>query len=138
MFVVDTDILSLLQQNHERVSECFRRADRRIVTTIISRIEILQGRFAAVLKAADGDDLLRAQHRLKQSEIHLNKLPILVFSTATIARFDQLRQNTKLKKIGRGDLLIAAITLANRATLVTRNVKDFRQIPQLTIENWAE
>jgi predicted nucleic acid-binding protein len=49
--------------------------------------------------------------------------------------FDQLRQNKKLKKIGRGDLLIAAITLANRATLVTRNLKDFRQVPGLQVEN---
>ena len=29
------------------------------------------------------------------------------------------------RMIGRGDLLIAAITLANRATLVSRNLKDY-------------
>ena len=40
--------------------------------------------------------------------------------------------------MGRADLLIAAITLANRATLVTRNLKDFRQVPGLQIENWAD
>jgi predicted nucleic acid-binding protein len=37
--------------------------------------------------------------------------------------------DTELKKIGRGDLLIAAITLANQATLVTRNEKDFCLVP---------
>ena len=42
------------------------------------------------------------------------------------------------KQIGRGDLLIAALTLANRATLVTRNEKGFRKVPGLRIENWAE
>ena len=52
--------------------------------------------------------------------------------------FDRLRQNKKLKRIGRSDLLIAAITLANRATLVTRNLKDFRQVPGLQVENWAD
>jgi tRNA(fMet)-specific endonuclease VapC len=44
----------------------------------------------------------------------------------------------KLRKIGRADLLIAAISLANRATVVSRNLKDFRQVPGLRVENWAD
>jgi tRNA(fMet)-specific endonuclease VapC len=44
----------------------------------------------------------------------------------------------KLKKIGRADLLIAAIALANRAILVTRNLKDFRNVAGLPLENWAD
>jgi len=52
--------------------------------------------------------------------------------------FDSLRKNKKLKKIGRRDLLIAAISLAERATLVTRNLKDFRHVPGLQVENWAD
>jgi len=35
-------------------------------------------------------------------------------------------------------LLIAAITLANRATIVTRNEKDFRKIPGFRVENWVD
>jgi predicted nucleic acid-binding protein len=35
-------------------------------------------------------------------------------------------------------LLIAAIVLANRATLVSRNLTDFRQVPGLQVENWAD
>ena len=60
----------------------------------------------------------------------------LLFHVAS--EFDRLRQSRKLKKIGRADLLIAAITLANRATLVSRNLKDFRQVPGLQVENWAD
>ena len=33
---------------------------------------------------------------------------------------------------------IGCITLAHRATLVTRNYDHFRQIPGLKIENWAD
>lgn len=49
-----------------------------------------------------------------------------------------MRQEKKLKKIGRADLLIASIALAERALLVTRNLKDFKQIPGLHVENWAD
>ncbi len=35
------------------------------------------------------------------------------------------------------DLRIAAIALANNATLVTRNTQDFIEIENLTLENWA-
>jgi tRNA(fMet)-specific endonuclease VapC len=51
---------------------------------------------------------------------------------------DQTRQIKKLKAIGRKDLLIACIALANRATLVTRNLRDFQAVPGLKLENWAD
>lgn len=138
MFVVDTDTMTLLQHGHERVTERFRLAGEPVVTTVISRIEILEGRFAAVMKAADGDQLQVAQQRLEMSENHLRQVPILVVDAAAAAEFDRLRHQKKLKRIGRADLLIAAITLAHRAKLVSRNLKDFRQVPGLRVENWAE
>jgi tRNA(fMet)-specific endonuclease VapC len=41
-------------------------------------------------------------------------------------------------KIGRADLLVASIALANRATLVTRNLRHFREVPGLSLENWVD
>jgi len=35
-------------------------------------------------------------------------------------------------------LLIASIALANDALLVTRNLRHFRQVPNLRLENWAD
>ena len=52
-------------------------------------------------------------------------------------QFELLLRNKKLKKIGRGDLLIASIALARKATLATRNLRDFQQVPGLKTENWA-
>jgi len=63
---------------------------------------------------------------------------VLTVDDAAAAAFDELRRHKKLKKIGRGDLLIACIALAHRATLVTRNLKDFRKVPGLVVENWAD
>ena len=107
--------------------------------TIVSRIEILQGRFAMLLKAANGQELRRAQQRLDQTVERLAEVPNVIPVDDLVAdEFDRLRANKKLKKIGRADLLIAAITLANRATLVTRNLKDFRQVLGLQVENWVD
>ena len=35
------------------------------------------------------------------------------------------------------DLKIAAIVLANDATLLTRNLGDFRKVPDLKAEDWT-
>ncbi len=39
--------------------------------------------------------------------------------------------------IGSMDLLIAAVALANGATLVTNNQREFRRVPGLLVENWT-
>jgi predicted nucleic acid-binding protein len=59
MILLDTDHLSLLFAGHPRVAERFRAATDEVATTIISRIEALEGRFAFLLKAADAEELLR-------------------------------------------------------------------------------
>jgi tRNA(fMet)-specific endonuclease VapC len=38
--------------------------------------------------------------------------------------------------IGPNDLLIAAIALANRLTLVTHNTSEFSRVPALALEDW--
>jgi tRNA(fMet)-specific endonuclease VapC len=90
-----------------------------------------------VLKAENSEKLLQAQQRLDESEQDLRRFTVLAIDDPAAIEFDRLRQNKKLKKIGRGDLLVAAIALANRATLVTRNRKDFDQIPGLAVEDWT-
>jgi tRNA(fMet)-specific endonuclease VapC len=69
---------------------------------------------------------------------HMTRFRVVLFDAVAAAEFDQLRQTKGLKKIGRGDLLIASIALANKATLVTRNLKDYRKVPGLQLENWAD
>jgi tRNA(fMet)-specific endonuclease VapC len=138
MILLDTDILTLYFAGHPRVLERARAAGEPVATTIVSRIEVLQGRFASILKAADGAQLARAREYLARAEAALARLTILPLDTAAEAEFDRLRQNKKLKKIGRADLLIACIALATRATLVTRNLRDFREVPELQLDNWAD
>ena len=57
---------------------------------------------------------------------------------AFAGRFEGLRAVKKLNRMDRGDKLQASIALANDATLVTRNSKDYAHVPGLKLENWAE
>ena len=116
MIILDTDTLTLLFANHARVARRYRAETDDVLISIISRIETLQGRFATLLKAADGAQLLIGQQRLDRADRDLATFQHLPIDAAVSAEFDQLRQSRKLKKIGRGDLLIAAVTLANCAS----------------------
>ena len=139
MNLLDTDILTLAHAGHPRIAERMRQAgEESLATTVINAIEILQGRHDFLLKASDGEQLLRAQHLLNRSEELLQDATIISVDSTAAVEFDRLRENKRLKKIGRADLLIASIALAQRATLVTRNLRDFGHVPGLQVENWAD
>ncbi len=138
LHLLDTDLLSLLQRGHARVVETLEALDDSgLAITLITKIELLRGRHDFVLKASTGEQLLRAEKWLKETEFFLLKTPVIYPDTAAATQFDRLRMMKNLRKIGRADLLIASIVLANDATLVTRNVRHFKQVPGLKTVNWA-
>jgi tRNA(fMet)-specific endonuclease VapC len=138
MMVLDTDILSMYFLGHPDILARRKAAIEAVATTIITRIETLRGRFDTLMKAADGEQLDIAFSRLVKAETDLREIRVLPIDERVCAEFDRLRDQKKLKKIGRADLLIASITLAHRATLVTRNLKHFQLVPGLKVENWAD
>jgi len=139
MHLLDTDTLTHLHAGHPRVIEHLRRLDDpEVGTTIITKIELLRGRFEFMLKAANGTELLRAHQLLARTEELLVQILVVSVDEAAATTFDRLRAVTRLRRIGRADLLIASIALAHRATLVTRNMRHFQQIPGLSVTNWVD
>jgi len=67
-------------------------------------------------------------------------IPVLPMDAGTGRHYGQVRAELERKgsPIGAYDLLIAAHALSLGLTLVTNNVREFRQIAQLRVENWAE
>jgi len=76
--------------------------------------------------------------RFRQAKDLLADFLILPIDDAAATQFGRLRKDRKLKKIGRADLLIACIAVAQDALLVTRNEKDFRLVAGLRLENWVD
>lgn len=138
MILLDTDIISLLLAEHPAITARFRTATDEVAITFVSRIEILEGRFAFVMKAADGAQVLRAQEWLAKSESALSRFRVIPFDDDAAADFDRLLGTKGLRRIGRGDLLNASIALSREAVLVTRNLKDYRKFKGLRMENWAD
>ena len=62
-----------------------------------------------LLKAETSVNLLKAQELLFRTEELLSQLLIVPVSQAASEEFDRLRAVSKLRKIGRADLLIASI-----------------------------
>jgi tRNA(fMet)-specific endonuclease VapC len=139
MHLLDTDTLTHLHAGHPQVIAQLRVVDDPVVgTTIITKSELLRGRIDFLLKAATGAELLRAQQWFTRTEELLAQILIVPFDETAATEFDRLHVNKAYRKIGRADLLIASIVLANRATLVTRNVRHFRQIHGITVINWID
>jgi tRNA(fMet)-specific endonuclease VapC len=69
----------------------------------------------------------------------ISPLVILPFDTSAAARYGKIRKllESKGTPIGSMDLMIAAIASSFDAILVTNNVKEFRRVPGLKVENWA-
>jgi tRNA(fMet)-specific endonuclease VapC len=122
MYLLDTDTLTHLYRGNSNVVRRIEVVgDVEVGITIITKVEVLRGRIDYLLKAETGVNLLKAQELLFRTEELLDRLLIVPIGQEASLEFDRLRGISKYRKIGRADLLIASITLANRATLVTRN-----------------
>jgi tRNA(fMet)-specific endonuclease VapC len=140
MHVLDTDIASLLYYGkNSKVLERYHAfpTDQKLILSPITRAQLITGRCESLLKAATGDELLIAEKRLNDTLGWVDTFEVVRVEHEAAKLFDELKLNKKLRKIGLADLLTACICLAEDATLVTRNVKDFELVPNLKIENWA-
>jgi tRNA(fMet)-specific endonuclease VapC len=81
-----------------------------------------------------------AKRRQVEYERFLAIVAILPFDAVAGRRAADLRLALERKGelIGPMDMLIAATALAHRATLVTRNVREFDRVPGLTVVNWHD
>ncbi|QTA86759.1 type II toxin-antitoxin system VapC family toxin [Desulfonema magnum] len=139
MHILDTDTLTHLHAGHPNVIANLKKLDDPDVRiTVITKIELLRGRFEFLLKASDRNQLVRAQKLLNRTEELLSQIPVLMMDEKSATRFEELKKLKKLHKIGRADILIASMTLAHQAVLVTRNVRHFKHVPNLALKNWVD
>lgn len=140
MIILDTDCLSLLNRENILQSSKLRQNLERfspdeLFTTIITFEEQMRGWLAFIAKAKTPEQQIHAYEKLHQALEAYRNTTVLDFD-ATAARVFQDLKSQKIR-IGTMDLKIASIAIANKAILVSRNLRDFEQVPNLSVQDWT-
>ncbi len=137
LFALDTDIASLYLQGHPSVvAQMTGRIEDTIAVPIVVAQELLAGWLPLLTRQQSGERMAQTYTAFHRTLDFLADFPILDFDPVVAERFDQLRQ--RYRRSGSNDLRIAAIALANGATLVTRNTVHFSEIAGLRLADWSQ
>jgi tRNA(fMet)-specific endonuclease VapC len=135
-FLLDTDHLTLLEHRNIRVTQ---KIGRQIAGAVgfpaVVVEESLRGRLTAIAQAKDGVRRISRYGLFLESLRRFQQFPIAPFDQSAEDQFQILR--ALHLRFGTRDQKIAAIALANNVILVTRNRKDFGQVPGLVIVDWS-
>lgn len=138
MYGIDADILTeLIAGDAAMVARLAAIDPRERGVPVIAAAEVVRGWLAAVrqAEAARGRMTLDyAYERLRESLIGIAPFELLPYTAAAHAQV-QTWQRAKIR-IGTNDMRIAAICVVHGATLVTRNARDYVQLPGLTFDVW--
>ena len=139
MHILDTNHLSELGYNSTAGARLRAKLDQLnadAVTTVISVEEELGGWLAKVNKCRESDLQIHIYGLLTERVNFLARWTIIQIDSESLAQFRTFRKQGI--RIGTQDLKIACIALAHDATVLTRNLVDFQQVPGLRVENWLD
>ena len=137
MLVLDTDHLVELDRGSSQGAALQRKledAGDAVATTIISAEEQFRGWLAQIHRQRDPYAQIAAYQRLQRRIAFFAAWHVLPWDTDAADILQGLRRQRV--RIGTMDLKIASIVLAHDATLLSRNLRDFQQVPNLRVENW--
>jgi tRNA(fMet)-specific endonuclease VapC len=141
MILLDTDHLTVLtfpeSNGHARLkTRMLASADADITTTIVNAEEQLRGWLAEINRQSQPRRQIVAYGNLLQLFDLLRPFTLIAFDDQAVAEFERLRK-AKVR-IGSADLKIACIALVHDAILLSANLRDFRQVPNLQVQNWLQ
>ena len=131
MYLFDTDILSNLMKQSP--------SDH-----LLKRIGLVpvENQFTSSITLGElvyGARKIGSENLLEKIEERVSaKLPILPFDADAARRYGEVRAELERQgtPIGDADVRIAAIALVRKLIVVTGNIRHFRKVPHLTVENW--
>ena len=138
--ILDTDHPSILQWREQPACDrLLARLDQLppddVATTIVSFHEQVQGWQAYLNRARKGSQVVLAYEKLEAIWRSFLKMNVLSFGADAQQCFENLRR--QCPRLQTMDLRIASIALMTQATLLSRNLRDFKRVPGLATEDWS-
>lgn len=139
-FLLDTDHISVLQRDEQPATGILRSrlkalSGEEVTVSIISFQEQTQGWLAFIHRARKSDQILKGFADLHDLLRYYSKGQVFTFDKASLDEF--LRLRAQGIRIGTSDLRIAAIAKVHGVKLLSRNLRDFRQVPGLDVADWT-
>ena len=137
--LLDTDHMSILRRgglNARRVEmRLIAVPEEEVVTCIVVYEEQMRGWMAEIARMQTGMQFVSPYDSLAITLSIYCSMTVLAFDERAAEQFYDLK--SQRIRIGTQDLKIAAIALANDATVLTRNLQDFSKVPNLKFEDWS-
>jgi tRNA(fMet)-specific endonuclease VapC len=127
-YLIDTNIAIHARDGTDAVLDKLAEHDGEVLLSALSLAELQRGLYRYPAYTA-----LR-QIRL---EVLLQHIPIIPFDATAARAYGQIIAQCGWVKGRDYDRMIAAHAIASGSVLVTDNEADFRDIPGLSLENWA-
>lgn len=129
-YLLDTNIvIYVLKRRPVKILEVFNTNASRMAISSITLSELIYG----AEKSANVDKNLEA---IEEFISHLDVLP---YDAKASQHYGQIKAVLEKKGeiIGENDIHIAAHAISHVLILVTNNLKEFKRVPNLALENWV-
>ena len=127
-YLIDTNIAIHARDGDSKVLTKLEENDGAVLLSALSLAELERG--------IHKSPALTAARRIRL-EILLRSIPILPFDAVAADTYGRIIAQCGWVKCRDYDRMIAAHAISTGSVLVTNNVADFRDIPSLSIEDWA-
>jgi tRNA(fMet)-specific endonuclease VapC len=140
LFILDTDHVSLWFRGHSSICAKAAQLSSNIAVTIVTVQELFNGWVVNINNPSQANNLVELYTRFWATVDFLQSVRILNFDAAADTQYRQLlKEHSALRKNRiQKDVRIAAIALSVNGVLVTRNQRDFSQVPGLVLEDWTQ
>jgi tRNA(fMet)-specific endonuclease VapC len=129
-YLLDTNmVIYVLKRRPIKVLEVFNKNASRMAISSITLSELMYG----------AEKSQQVDKNLEAVEEFVSHLEVLSYDAKASQHYGQIKAKLEKKGqiIGENDIHIAAHAISQGLTLVTNNLKEFKRVPHLALENWV-